>query len=53
MPAVIVDISLARSLGYAPAFDLKAGLATVWAEFQPGGPAETATDRTWKAEAAR
>jgi UDP-glucose 4-epimerase len=33
MPAVIVDISAARALGYAPAHDLKSGLATVWPEF--------------------
>jgi UDP-glucose 4-epimerase len=33
MPAVIVDISAARELGYDPAIDLKAGLATVWPEF--------------------
>lgn len=33
MPAVIVDISAARALGYAPRFDLKAGIATVWPEF--------------------
>jgi UDP-glucose 4-epimerase len=33
MPAVIVDISLARSLGYEPAYDLPAGLRTVWPEF--------------------
>ncbi|HEX9521258.1 MAG TPA: NAD-dependent epimerase/dehydratase family protein [Streptosporangiaceae bacterium] len=33
MPAVIIDISAARSLGYAPRFDLKAGIATVWPEF--------------------
>jgi UDP-glucose 4-epimerase len=33
MPAVILDISAARALGYRPAFDLKAGLATVWPEF--------------------
>lgn len=36
MPAVIVDISAARSLGYAPAHDLKSGLATVWPEFSKG-----------------
>lgn len=35
MPAVIVDISLARALGYKPAHDLKSGLATVWPEFAP------------------
>jgi UDP-glucose 4-epimerase len=33
MPAVIVDISAARGLGYAPAYDLKSGLSTVWPEF--------------------
>lgn len=33
MPAVIVDISAARALGYAPRHDLKSGLATVWPEF--------------------
>jgi UDP-glucose 4-epimerase len=38
MPAVIVDISAARALGYAPAHDLKSGLATVWPEFA-GRPA--------------
>jgi UDP-glucose 4-epimerase len=33
MPAVIVDISTARALGYEPRLDLKAGIATVWPEF--------------------
>jgi UDP-glucose 4-epimerase len=33
MPAVIVDISAARALGYDPRHDLKSGLATVWPEF--------------------
>jgi UDP-glucose 4-epimerase len=33
MPAVVLDLSVARSLGYAPAHDLKSGLATVWPEF--------------------
>jgi UDP-glucose 4-epimerase len=33
MPAVIVDISAARALGYRPGHDLKSGLATVWPEF--------------------
>jgi UDP-glucose 4-epimerase len=33
MPAVIVDISAARALGYHPQYDLKSGLATVWPEF--------------------
>jgi len=33
MPAVILDISAARALGYQPRYDLKAGIATVWPEF--------------------
>jgi UDP-glucose 4-epimerase len=33
MPAVIIDIAVARSLGFAPRFDLNAGIATVWPEF--------------------
>ena len=33
MPAVIIDISAARALGYNPRYDLKAGIATVWPEF--------------------
>jgi UDP-glucose 4-epimerase len=33
MPAVILDISAARALGYQPRMDLKAGIATVWPEF--------------------
>jgi UDP-glucose 4-epimerase len=35
MPAVIVDISAARALGYRPTHDLKSGLATVWPEWAP------------------
>ena len=38
MPAVVLDISVARGLGYAPVHDLKSGLATVWPEF--AGPRE-------------
>ncbi len=33
MPAVLVDISVARALGYEPAYNLESGLATVWPEF--------------------
>jgi UDP-glucose 4-epimerase len=33
MPAVIVHISAAQALGYAPAHNLKSGLSTVWPEF--------------------
>jgi UDP-glucose 4-epimerase len=46
MPAVIVDISAAKALGYQPTHDLKSGIATVWPEFagdhqapQAGSPA--------------
>ena len=42
MPAVIVDISAAKALGYQPMHDLKSGMATVWPEFagdQQGPPA--------------
>ena len=35
MPAVRVDTSVARGIGYAPAYDLTSGLATVWPEFAP------------------
>jgi UDP-glucose 4-epimerase len=35
MPAVVLDISTARSLGYAPTYDLESGMATVWPEFAP------------------
>jgi UDP-glucose 4-epimerase len=34
MPAVVVDIGLARSLGYRPAVTLEEGLAGVWQEFR-------------------
>jgi UDP-glucose 4-epimerase len=33
MPAVIVDISAARALGFTPTHDLKSGMSTVWPEF--------------------
>lgn len=35
MPAVKLDISTARSLGYAPTYDLEKGMATVWPDFDP------------------
>jgi len=38
MPAVIVDTRRARSLGYVPAYDLKAGLAATWQDFVANGP---------------
>jgi UDP-glucose 4-epimerase len=35
MPAVRLDISAARSLGYSPTYDLEKGMATVWPDFDP------------------
>jgi UDP-glucose 4-epimerase len=35
MPAVVVDISAARAIGYAPVRDLESGMATVWPDFDP------------------
>ena len=36
MPAVVLDISAIKALGYQPRFDLEAGMATVWPDFNPG-----------------
>lgn len=36
MPAVVLDISAARKLGYEPRHDLRSGMATVWPDFAPG-----------------
>ena len=35
MPAVVVDISAARAIGYRPVHDLETGMATVWPDFDP------------------
>ena len=35
MPAVVLDISAARKLGYEPRYDLRSGMATVWPDFAP------------------
>ncbi len=46
MPAVVLDISLARALGYEPSHDLASGMRTVWPDFagegreRPGGDDE-------------
>jgi UDP-glucose 4-epimerase len=37
MPAVKLDISIARGLGYVPTYDLESGMATVWPDFAPEG----------------
>jgi len=41
MPAVVLDISAARAIGYAPAHDLESGMATVWPDFRPAGSGES------------
>jgi UDP-glucose 4-epimerase len=38
MPAVILDISAAKALGYQPRYDLESGMATVWPDFDPRTP---------------
>jgi len=38
MPAVVLDISAAKALGYRPAYDLRTGMATVWPDFAPEHP---------------
>jgi UDP-glucose 4-epimerase len=47
MPAVIVDITRARGLGYEPAVTLESGVASAWADFnadhQPGVRTAAAT----------
>lgn len=35
MPAVVLDISAAKALGYQPRHDLTSGMATVWPDFTP------------------
>jgi len=37
MPAVVLDISAARAIGYTPRHDLESGMATVWPDFNPTG----------------
>jgi UDP-glucose 4-epimerase len=38
MPAVVVDVSRARSLGWAPTVTLADGMATAWADLSPVHP---------------
>jgi len=38
MPAVVVSIARARSLGYEPKVALEDGLAGVWQDFREQGP---------------
>jgi UDP-glucose 4-epimerase len=37
MPAVVLDISAAKALGYSPVHTLESGMATVWPDFDPRG----------------
>jgi UDP-glucose 4-epimerase len=46
MPAVVLDISTARGLGYTPTYDLEAGMATVWPDFAPATASTSATAGT-------
>jgi UDP-glucose 4-epimerase len=42
MPAVVVNTSRARRLGFAPAYDLARGLAATWEDFRSNGGAPPA-----------
>jgi UDP-glucose 4-epimerase len=44
MPAVVVDISAARAIGYRPVHDLETGMATVWPDFDPNHPGARAAE---------
>jgi UDP-glucose 4-epimerase len=44
MPAVVVDISAARAIGYRPVHDLETGMATVWPDFNPNHPGARAAE---------
>jgi UDP-glucose 4-epimerase len=44
MPAVVVDISAARAIGYRPVIDLETGMATVWPDFDPNHPRARAAE---------
>ncbi|MFG1945656.1 NAD-dependent epimerase/dehydratase family protein [Nonomuraea sp. NPDC048826] len=43
MPAVVLDISAARALGYRPRHDITSGMATVWPDFRPAQPTRSDT----------
>jgi UDP-glucose 4-epimerase len=44
MPAVVVDISAARAIGYQPVHDLETGMATVWPDFDRNHPGARAAE---------
>lgn len=49
MPAVVLDISAAKALGYRPRHDLASGMATVWPDFMPSA-AESSAAKSDNAE---
>jgi UDP-glucose 4-epimerase len=53
MPAVVLDISAARAIGYQPAYDLETGMATVWPDFDPATPKAGASADHRKASVTR
>lgn len=46
MPAVVVDIAVARGRGFAPSVSLVDGLRSAWADFSPTGEAGS-TNPSW------
>ncbi|MDA0633676.1 NAD-dependent epimerase/dehydratase family protein [Nonomuraea sp. MCN248] len=42
MPAVVLDVSAARAIGYRPRHDVTSGMATVWPDFAPSRPESAA-----------
>jgi len=46
MPAIVIDISAARALGYRPRYDLESGMATVWPDFDPAAAGSPASELT-------
>src|SRR5260370_38221622 len=46
VPAVVLDISAARALGYQPTHDLETGMATVWPDLDPKPPENPRSPQT-------
>lgn len=45
MPAVVLDISAIKALGYQPQYNLERGMATVWPDFDPDNAAASEDER--------
>ena len=45
MPAVVLDISAIKALGYQPQYNLERGMATVWPDFDPDNAAASEHER--------